>query len=157
VAENLGVITPEVEQLRRDFGFPGMHLLQFAFDGDTRNPHLPAQHEEQGVAYSGTHDNDTTAGWCAALDSRTRKRARTSLDCSAAALPGAIKQAVLESRCRLAVLPLQDLLGLGSFARMNTPGLAGGQWRWQFSWSDLHPLLRRRWREALQRSGRQSA
>lgn len=157
VAENLGLITSEVERLRHDFGLPGMHVLQFAFDGDPDNPHLPGKHEQQGVAYSGTHDNDTTAGWCRGLDADTRSRAVAALGCSAAGLPEAVLRAALESACALAVLPLQDLLGLGSAARLNTPGRAQGQWRWQFRWQQLSAALTEKWRQAARRAGRQAA
>ena len=157
VAENLGIITPEVECLRRDFGLPGMHVLQFAFDGSADNPHLPVHHEEQGVAYSGTHDNDTTVGWSSGLIDGTRRRAAETLDLAPARLPEAMLGAVLESKSRLAVLTMQDLLGLGSAARLNTPGQAQGQWRWRFAWSQLTPDLPRQWRQAIVCSNRQPA
>lgn len=130
VAENLGVITAEVERLRHDFHLPGMHVLQFAFDGDPDNPHLPARHEEQGVAYTGTHDNDTTRGWLESLDAVTRQRVAQVLGCPPAVTLDALLDSALGSRARLAMFPAQDLLALGSSARMNVPGRAEGQWRW---------------------------
>ena len=130
VAENLGVITPQVEQLRHDFHLPVMHVLQFAFDGDPANPHLPDRHEEQGVVYTGTHDNDTTRGWLESLDAGARQRIVQVLGCPSAVTLEALLDSALGSRARLAMFPAQDLLALGSSARMNVPGRAQGQWRW---------------------------
>ncbi len=149
VAENLGIITPEVEQLRRDFHLPGMHVLQFAFDGEPANPHLPHNHERQGVAYSGTHDNNTTRGWADGLDDDMKRRVAQSLGAAEHELVPALLRTVLASRCQLAVLPLQDLLGLDGSARMNIPGQAEGQWRWQYAAQQLSPQLASRWREQL--------
>ena len=137
VAENLGIITPEVEALRHEFGLPGMHVLQFAFDGSEDNPHLPRNHEEQGVAYTGTHDNDTSLGWFASLSAENRQQVWDVLGSTHHSMPHALIQAALDSICRLAIIPLQDLLRLGSEARMNTPGRAQGQWSWKFSWQQL--------------------
>lgn len=131
VAEDLGVITPEVEELRIRFGLPGMKVLQFAFDGSSDNPYLPRHHGEQSVVYTGTHDNDTTVGWWQLLDEQTRDRVRSCLSDPDEAMPWALIRLALESTARLAVLPAQDLLGLGSESRMNTPGTAEGNWAWQ--------------------------
>jgi 4-alpha-glucanotransferase len=131
VAEDLGVITPEVEELRIRFGLPGMKVLQFAFDGNPDNPYLPRHHGEQSVVYTGTHDNDTTVGWWHLLDEQTRDRVRSSLADPDKAMPWALIRLALESTARLAVVPAQDLLGLGSESRMNTPGTARGNWAWQ--------------------------
>ena len=133
VAEDLGVITPEVEELRDRFGLPGMKVLQFAFDGDPDNPYLPYRHGEHSVVYTGTHDNDTTAGWWSTLDEETRDRVRSHLVDSDEAMPQAFVRLALASTARLAVVPAQDLLGLGSESRMNTPGTADGNWGWQAS------------------------
>jgi 4-alpha-glucanotransferase len=131
VAEDLGVITPEVEQLRDRFGLPGMKVLQFAFDGNADNPYLPGHHGEHSVVYTGTHDNDTTAGWWSKLDEETRARVRSCLADPDGEMPDAFVRLALESTARLAVVPAQDLLGLGSESRMNTPGTAEGNWGWQ--------------------------
>jgi 4-alpha-glucanotransferase len=128
VAEDLGVITEPVVRLRRELGFPGMVVLQFAIGPDSANPHLPANHEEQAVVYTGTHDNDTTLGWWQSLPPEERER--TELD------PAEPSWSLLErawgSRAALAVAPLQDVLGLGPEARMNLPGTDEGNWRWRY-------------------------
>jgi 4-alpha-glucanotransferase len=131
VAEDLGVITPEVEALRDRFGLPGMKVLQFAFDGNPDNPYLPGHHGEHSVVYTGTHDNDTTVGWWTSLDDHTRDRVRSCLADPGEEMPWAFVRLALESTARLAVVPAQDLLGLGNEARMNTPGTPRGNWTWQ--------------------------
>ena len=131
VAEDLGHITQEVQNLRRRLGLPGMHVLQFAFGSDDMNPHLPHNHEYQGVVYTGTHDNDTSLGWWRGLDAGTRERVLLYLDYPAEAMPWPLIHSALASVCELAVLPLQDCLALGSEARMNTPGTFDGNWRWR--------------------------
>ncbi len=131
VAEDLGSITPEVDTLRRHYGFPGMRVLQFGFEGGADNPHRPANHIEDAVAYTGTHDNDTTLGWWQALDETRQRRVLDHLGHPDLPIDRALVQAALSSVCRLAVLPMQDLLGLGAEARMNTPGTARGNWSWQ--------------------------
>jgi 4-alpha-glucanotransferase len=153
IAENLGVITPGVEAMRKRFRLPGMHVLQFAFDGTAANPHLPRHHEVQGVVYTGTHDNDTSRGWWESLTVEAREAVRETLH-SEEAMPDALIHVALASRSRLCMIPLQDLLGLGSEARMNTPGRADGQWRWQFSWQQLADSGTALWRQALSESGR---
>jgi 4-alpha-glucanotransferase len=131
VAEDLGVITPDVEALRTRFGLPGMKVLQFAFDGNPDNPYLPRHHEEQSVVYTGTHDNDTTVGWWKQLDDQTRDQVRSCLVDPDEAMPWALIRLALDSTARLAVVPAQDLLALGSESRMNTPGTDEGNWAWQ--------------------------
>jgi 4-alpha-glucanotransferase len=131
VAENLGIITPAVEGLRCAHDLPGMRVLQFGFDGDPRNPHLPHNHEPLDVVYTGTHDNDTALGWFDSLDLAARARLLDYLGQPAEAMPWPLIRATLASVARLAILPMQDLLELGSLARMNQPGLAAGNWGWQ--------------------------
>ena len=146
VAEDLGVITPEVVALQREFALPGMHVLQFAFDGDPANPHLPQHHSRASVVYTGTHDNDTLRGWYASLDAQTAQRVREFLGAGprAADVPAALMQVALGSQALLAILPVQDLLGLESEARINTPGTVGGSnWRWQLPHGALTPELAR--------------
>jgi 4-alpha-glucanotransferase len=131
VAEDLGVITPAVDALRRQFGLPGMRVLQFGFDGDPANLHLPHAHAADCVVYTGTHDNDTTAGWYAALDARTRDHVRRYLARADHEVVDALLRAALSSVGVLAVLPMQDILQLGSEARLNKPGTTTGNWAWK--------------------------
>lgn len=131
VAEDLGDITAAVDALRRDFGLPGMRVLQFGFDGAPANPHLPHNIGRDAVTYTGTHDNDTTAGWYRALDRETRLRVDFLLRSDLLPMPEALVRAALGSPAGLAVIPIQDLLGLGSEARLNTPGTVAGNWCWK--------------------------
>lgn len=130
VAEDLGVITWDVEALRRDFGLAGMRVMQFGFDGKGDNLHLPHMYERASVVYTGTHDNDTTVGWYASLDPDTRGRVDYFLRAGPGQMPQAMIQALVGSVAQLAVLPMQDVLGLGSEARLNTPGTVSGNWSW---------------------------
>ena len=145
VAENLGVITPPVEKLRQQFGLPGMSLLQFAFGNDPQGPSFrPHNYSRDLVAYTGGHDNDTTVGWWSssgAGDSiRTPEDVRKEHDFARAYLNfrddseinWVMIQAVLASIADVAMVPLQDVLGLGSSARMNLPGTVGGNWKWRY-------------------------
>ena len=136
IAEDLGTVTPEVRALRKRFDLPGMLVLQFGFDGSMDNPYLPRNHEEHAVVYTGTHDNDTTLGWFQALDEPTRDAVRSALD-GTGDMPADLVRAAYASPARLAVIPMQDLLGLGSEARMNVPGTVEGNWRWRFEWSNV--------------------
>jgi 4-alpha-glucanotransferase len=135
VAEDLGVITEPVRRLRDELGFPGMAVLQFAFDPeDPDGPHWPRNHRERQVVYTGTHDSDTLRGWWETLPEERRALVRRELDAAGIDEPEiwwALNRLALGSRARLAMLQAQDLLGLGSEARMNVPGRAGGSWRWQ--------------------------
>jgi 4-alpha-glucanotransferase len=135
VAEDLGVITEPVRRLRDELGFPGMAVLQFAFDPtDPDGPHAPRNHRENQVVYTGTHDSDTLRGWWEALPEESRALVRRDLDAAGIDEPEiwwALNRLALGSRARVAMLQAQDLLGLGSEARMNLPGRAGGSWRWR--------------------------
>jgi len=142
VAENLGIITPEVESLRRQLGFPGMVVLQFGFDGD--GTHRPNNYVRELVSFTGTHDNDTTVGWWnslrqAALNHRnesgraTLHRVKSYFQTNGHEIQWSFIQAVLASVADITIIPLQDVLGLGSEARMNLPGRAKGNWRWRLS------------------------
>jgi 4-alpha-glucanotransferase len=133
IAEDLGVITPPVEALRDSLGFPGMRVLQFAFGGDATNPHLPHNHVPNSVAYTGTHDNDTTAGWFATLPASERARVRRYVPeaTSPKTAAWALIRETWKSVASIAIAPVQDVLNLGSAARMNTPGTATGNWRWR--------------------------
>ena len=133
-AEDLGVITPDVCALRDQFRIPGTRVLQFAFDGNPENPHLPQRYPRNVVAYTGTHDNNTTRGWFEELQGQSRQRVWKYLNRSegdSREVTTALMQAVWSSAAALAMAPLQDVLNLGSEARMNVPGRAGGNWRWR--------------------------
>ncbi len=150
IAEDLGVITPPVERLRDELGFPGMRVLQFGFDGRRGNPHRPENVPEHAVVYTGTHDNDTARGWCESLS--PRERVRAGLD--EREPHWSLVELALGSRARLAILPAQDLLGLGSEARMNHPGRAEGNWSWRLRRGQLTDELAARLREATARTRR---
>lgn len=146
VAEDLGVITPDVEDLRRGFELPGMRVLQFAFDGSSDNPHLPHRHERETIICTGTHDNDTTVGWYRSLDAESARRVDFYLGSSPGEMPGALVRAALASVGALAVVPVQDVLALGSEARFNTPSTAAGNWRWRLPPGALSAELGGRYR-----------
>jgi 4-alpha-glucanotransferase len=154
VAEDLGIITDEVHALRERHKLPGMVVLQFAFDGMEDNPHLPANHASRAVVYTGTHDNDTIAGWFAKLDAATRELVGRSLGAEPLEMPAALLEAAYASRAQLAVVPMQDLLGLGSEARMNIPGTTEGHWRWRLPWSAVPRELAASCRARATRHGR---
>jgi len=157
VAENLGVITPEVEALRESFGFPGMAILQFAFGTDPQGAHFrPHNYGRELVVYTGTHDNDTTVGWwtggvgdstrSAADAEAERELALEYLDAHGREIHWAMIRTLLASVADTVIVPLQDVLGLGTEARMNLPGRPSGNWRWRFAESALSEALRERLR-----------
>ena len=162
VAENLGVITPEVEALRRGFGLPGMAILQFAFGDDPQAPTFrPHNWERDLVAYSGTHDNDTALGWWTGEGpghstrtpesvARERERARRYLATDGAEMNWTFIRTLGASVADTVVVPLQDPLGLGSEARLNVPGRALGNWRWRFAEGDCTAELAARLREVAE-------
>jgi len=133
IAEDLGIITDEVTALRQDFALPGMKILLFAFGGGDDNPYLPNNHEENGVVYTGTHDNDTTMGWFTLADENTKQHALSVLDCKAEDMPWALIECALASPAKMAVIPMQDLLALGTEAKFNTPGTLHGNWAWRLN------------------------
>ena len=131
IAEDLGFITPEVIELRVAIGVPGMKVLQFAF-GQIDSPHLPHRHDPLTVVYSGTHDNDTARGWFESATDEERALAKEYLGLTSADdAPGALTRAAFESVAQTAVVPVQDVLGLGSDARMNRPGDSEANWSWR--------------------------
>ena len=150
IAEDLGHITPPVYALRDELGLPGIVVLLWAFRRRKRNPHKPANFRRNSVAYTSTHDTDTAAGWFAALT--PRERDATGLDPREPSW-GLIELAYA-SRAELAVVPAQDVLGLGSEARMNRPGKTEGNWRWQLERGSLTPALARRLRGLAEQHGR---
>lgn len=137
VAEDLGIITPEVEELRDQFNLPGMKILQFAFDSDSNNPYLPHNHIKHSVVYTGTHDNDTTLGWFKHLDDQARNHCLSYLNNPKEHMPWPLIQAALASVAQIAIIPMQDLLEADSDQRMNTPGTTQGNWTWRFQWNQL--------------------
>jgi 4-alpha-glucanotransferase len=134
IVEDLGVMTPDVIALRDEFDLPGTRVLQFAFDGPSDNPHLPQNYVTNAVVYTGTHDNPTTRGWFEELPDYQRQNLWKSLErrggASDEAAPALIGIA-WSSKAALAMAPLQDVLNLGTEARMNIPGRADGNWRWR--------------------------
>ena len=152
VAEDLGEITPEVDALRRQFGLPGMRVLQFGFDGSPDNLHLPHNYALDFVAYTGTHDNAVTREWYEALDADERALVQRYVR---GEVPAAMIEAVYASVARIAVIPMQDVLELGAGHRMNTPGtMSPDNWRWRFDWTQLRPARRAELRELAQRYNR---
>ena len=137
VAEDLGIITAEVEALRDEFNLPGMKILHFAFGSGTDNPYLPSHYGQNCVVYTGTHDNDTTIGWTQSIQDHERSHAYDYLGKPSIPLHSALVQAALSSVANLAIIPMQDILELGSDARMNVPGTTVGNWKWRFQWSQL--------------------
>jgi 4-alpha-glucanotransferase len=165
IAENLGVITPEVEALRRAYGLPGMAILQFAFGKDPMAPTFrPHAYERDVVAYTGTHDNDTVMGWWESEggDStrtaddvrREKEHARRYLATDGHEMSWVMIRAILASVADTAIVPLQDVLGLGNEARMNRPATPSGNWRWRFRAADLRPELAARLAELVALYGR---
>jgi 4-alpha-glucanotransferase len=144
VAEDLGTITPAVHRLRDRLGLPGMVVLQFGFSGGRASPHRLENHPENAVVYTGTHDHDTALGWWSSLPPRARRR--TGLDPADPAW--SLVELGLSSRARLAIVPAQDVLGLGSEARLNTPGRSKGNWRWRLRRGQLTSELADRLRQA---------
>lgn len=135
IAEDLGFITKEVDQLRQRHNLPGMHVLQFGFDGDPFNHHLPHSHDSHNIIYTGTHDNDTTLGWFNALSAEMKEQVLSYFGYPAESMPWPIIRYAFASNAHLAIIPMQDVIGLGSEHRMNTPGLTSGNWQWRFDWS----------------------
>jgi 4-alpha-glucanotransferase len=146
VAEDLGLITPAVTDLRRALGLPGMRVLQFAFTGEETNDNLPHRHEDLAIVYTGTHDNDTTLGWWTSSGAGDSTRSREDVErehdhCRRylgmkddREVHWAMIRAALASVADTAIVPMQDVLGLGSEARMNVPAVADGNWSWRLSW-----------------------
>ena len=156
IAENLGIITEDVEELRDRYQLPGMKVLQFGFG--TESTHALDQFTENVVAYTGTHDNDTTRGWFEDQDpdrEPERKAALEELDSEGERFVWDMIQAVMESVADTAIIPLQDVLDLGTTARMNLPGTTGGSnWCWRFRWEDLTDDIVERVRCIVERTGR---
>jgi 4-alpha-glucanotransferase len=165
IAEDLGLITPDVTALRDQFHLPGMRILQFAFDGSPDNPYLPRNYVPNTVVYTGTHDNTTTRGWYDELPDTQQQDVWRSLGRSPGAAPEkardaapevarALMHVAWESAAALAIAPLQDVLNLGNEARMNVPGRAEGNWRWRCTDDMLSPSAFEWLRDLTNMSGR---
>lgn len=141
IAEDLGIITDGVIKLKKDSGFTGMKVLQFAFDGNPRNPYLPENYEENSVAYTGTHDNDTLKGWYEKLDIKEKQYVLNSLNIKELKndndktnddyIVYELIKAIYKSKSNIRIVPLQDFMCLGSEARINTPSTLGKNWSWR--------------------------
>ncbi|MFA7256399.1 MAG: 4-alpha-glucanotransferase [Kiritimatiellales bacterium] len=156
IAENLGIITDDVEALREACGFPGMWVLQFRFGAEPMHQtgYHPEGTEKNWVVYTGTHDNDTTPSWLKQVDVNERMRIHDYLKTDGTATHRDLAELALRAPAKWAILPMQDVLGLGGDARMNTPGTTRGNWGWRFS-EDMVGVESVRWlKEATQRNGR---
>lgn len=162
IAEDLGEVTPEVEHLRDSFGLPGMRVLQFAFGGDAKNPHLPHNYPQNSVVYTGTHDNDTVAGWFKEKKkSKRRKNPDVELGHCLKYLRTNGKEIhwdfireALASTADIAIIPMQDLLGLDNSARMNLPASTDGNWSWRATNDKFSDVTAQRLRELSSFYGR---
>lgn len=141
IAEDLGVVTPAVTALRDKFSLPGMRVLQFAFGGDSSNPFLPHNFSKNTVVFTGTHDNDTTVGWFRQLKEDERQRVLSYLKSNGKEIHWDMIALALSSVANLAILPMQDILGLDGRARMNVPGTPSGNWTWRMQAHNLSPKI----------------
>ncbi len=154
IAEDLGVITPEVDALRREFGLPGMRILQFAFGEGANNRFLPHNHDTNTVVYTGTHDNDTTWGWFRTAPEHERDHARRYLARDGSDAAWDLLRLAWASCADYAIVPLQDVLNLGTEARMNFPGRSEGNWGWRYQANQLNPWILDRLADLTQLYGR---
>ena len=154
VAENLGVIGADVEALRQRFSIPGMAVLQFGFDGQSDNPDLNHNHHVNDVIYTGTHDNDTSLGWYLSESDAIRRNLHDYIGSDTEPMPWCLIRLAMQSVSRLAIIPLQDVMGLDSRGRVNTPGTSEGNWRWQFEWDQIDSKSVARFRHLVKLFGR---
>ena len=154
IAEDLGSMTPEVEHLRDSLGMPGMRILQYAFGDDPQNRDLPHNYLPNCVAYTGTHDNDTIAGWYKSASKTERAFCHKYLDLKGRNIHWDMIRAIMASVADTVIVPLQDILGLGSDSRMNTPATAKGNWEWRLDGSSLTDNLAARLSEMTETYGR---
>jgi 4-alpha-glucanotransferase len=159
VAEDLGIITEEVDALRHEYHLPGMKILQFAFSGQDDNPYLPHHIEANSVVYTGTHDNDTSLGWYQSLGEQELENFHAYLrsthgEDNMPNMPQDLINMALESNAQLAIIPMQDILALDTSARMNTPGTCSGNWHWRFCWQQLSAEQKLAIRASIERTGR---
>jgi 4-alpha-glucanotransferase len=155
MAEDLGIITPEVEELRDRFEFPGMKILHFAFGGGSDNPYLPFSYQRNFVAYTGTHDNNTTVGWFNQISEQEKESVLRYLGCvSSEGIHWDLIRLALSSVANQAIIPMQDLLGLGGEAQMNFPSKAEGNWEWRYRADALTEEVRDRFKTLTHTYGR---
>jgi 4-alpha-glucanotransferase len=154
IIEDLGVITPDVIALRELLGFPGMNVLQFAFENDPRNVYLPHNYRRNSVVYTATHDNQTTVGWFQARPEHERAAVQTYLGRDGSDIAWDLIRVAWASVANTAIAPMQDVLRLGDEARMNIPGQAVGNWSWRMSPSHLDATLADGLRELTHAYGR---
>ena len=154
IAEDLGVITPDVEELRDSFDLPGMRILQFAFAEDATHAYLPHNFIENTVAYTGTHDNNTTIGWWRTATAHERAFAQHYLGTDGRAIQWTMMRSLSASVARLVVYPMQDVLELDADERMNIPGSPDGNWGWRFGWHQVQPWHAKVMREMAATHGR---
>jgi 4-alpha-glucanotransferase len=157
IAEDLGVVTPGVVALRDKFNFPGMKVLQFAFSTNSEDNFLPHNYEKNCVVYTGTHDNDTTVGWYQKAPEQEQDFVRRYCKSDGHEINWDLIKLALQSVANIAVLPMQDILSLGSEGRMNFPGTVDGNWNWRFTWDQLKPEMTERVKELVIVYGRHSA
>ncbi len=156
IAEDLGMITPDVLELRDKFQLPGMRVLQFAFGDGEGNPFLPHHYVANTVAYTGTHDNDTTLGWWHSAPEHIKSFARHYLGCDGHEIQWDMMRALSRSVANLVIFPMQDVLGLSSEHRMNYPGRADGNWEWRFTWEQIAPEQTRELAKMTSEAGRRA-
>lgn len=158
IAEDLGIITERVIQLRKEIGLPGMKVLQFAFDGNPDNPHLPENFEEDCVAYTGTHDNNTLRAWYEKLDEKMqddiKKTLKIEADEAGPKIIYEIIRVLYESRAKLCIIPFQDFLGLGEEARINRPSTQMGNWIWRTARGSFDSILAAKIKKLTGEAGR---
>lgn len=154
IAEDLGLISVDVDALRRALGLPGMRVIQFGFGADASNLNLPHNWERNLLAYTGTHDNDTTLGWYHQADEQTRHQVRVYTGTDGSDVHWTLMRLIMNSVADMAIFPLQDVLGLGSEARLNTPGRPHGNWTWRYTAAMLRPELAVALRDMAEASGR---
>jgi 4-alpha-glucanotransferase len=142
IAEDLGLLSPQVGVLRRQFDLPGMRILHFAFDGHNDNTYLPHNYDANTVVYTGTHDNNTTVGWWLSANDGQRQHVRDYLALKPDDEPDIhwhLIRAACASVADTAIYPMQDVLGLDGQSRMNLPGVGEGYWEWRFTWEQVNP------------------
>lgn len=142
IVEDLGVITPDVEKLRDDFSFPGMNILQFGFEPDGESVYIPHRFKNNSIVYTGTHDNDTTQGWFDKLDAKTKKYVKEYLNTDGKEITWDMIRAAWASTASIAFIPMQDILSLGSEARMNIPAIPSGNWQWRYKSKDITQVMK---------------
>lgn len=155
IAEDLGALTPQVEELRDRFDLPGMRILEYAFGGDPRDQYLPHNYVRNCVAYTGTHDNDTAVGWYRSTSKEQRGLCRRYLNANGREMHWTLIRGVMASIADTAIIPMQDLLGLDSSARMNTPAKKSGNWQWRLRESEPDDDVIEKLRELTHMYGRQ--